>query len=72
MKIWGRGARVEVYDFNGESWRRGIVVEPCYEIDGFEYLHIRYVDDRPLRDSGPPYVWVAPELAERHVRAAAW
>jgi hypothetical protein len=72
MKVmWGKDALVEVYDFEGDAWRSAIVLEPEFEIDGYDYLYVRYLD-RPLDDQEPSVVWIAPELVERHVRAAAW
>lgn len=66
--MWGKGVPVEVYDFEDDNWRDGIVMEPEYEIAGYNYLQVRFTSVKGSDD--PEFVWIAPELVERHVRAA--
>ena len=62
---WEKNARVEVYDFEGDAWRRAVVLDPAYVIAGYPYLQVGLVDVE-----GEPFLWIAPELVGEHVRPA--
>lgn len=70
--VWGKGADVEVYNFDGEVWLQAVVLQPDYDIDGYAYLQLRVTDRRHLipRDDIPSMIWMPPELVEQFVRAA--
>lgn len=66
---WEKGARVEVYDFDGEAWRPAIVLQPEWLIDDYAYMQVRYTTS--VDDDFAQTVFIAPELVERHVRPEA-